>query len=360
MAVPELLLNASVHHQVYLERLKAGETRKVREFLQQVDRELRKRLLMRAEISAYRRAKLNRLLDEIDDLLSRLYGAQLETITADLRDLADYEAGFEVRALQEVVSGVQLAAPAAATVWAAATSDPMSVRGAQGGKLLKPFLKDWSAGEIEAVKNRIRQGAFERQANAEIVRSIRGTKALNYRDGLLETTRRHAQAVVRTAVQHVASTARFQAWERNSDIVTGYRWVSTLDSRTSAQCRSLDGRTFKVGKGPKPPIHIGCRSTTVAELDDGLDFLDRDATRSSEEGPVNADLTYYEWLKRQPAAFQDSTLGSTRGRLLRQGGLSASRFSELQLDRNFKPLTLDEMRALEPQAFERAGIQPSG
>jgi hypothetical protein len=32
------------------------------------------------------------------------------------------------------------------------------------------------------------------------------------------------------------------------------------------------------------------------------------------------------------------------------------RFSELQLDRNFHPLTLDQMKALEPLTFERAGL----
>ncbi|MDF2490951.1 MAG: phage head morphosis protein, partial [Pseudomonas sp.] len=31
-------------------------------------------------------------------------------------------------------------------------------------------------------------------------------------------------------------------------------------------------------------------------------------------------------------------------------------FSELQLDRNFRPLTLEQMKGLEPLAFERAGI----
>lgn len=356
MATPEALINSTVRHAVYLERLKAGEVRQMVDFLQDADREIRKKLLFRSEIAAYKRDKLNRLLKEIDSLLTGLYATQVDGLLSNLKELAEYEAGFEARNLNAVVSGITFAVPAANTVWSAATLDPMSVRGAAGGKLLEPFLRDWAAGEVAAITNRIRQGAFEGQTNAEIVRSIRGTKALRYKDGLLEISRRHAQAVVRTAVQHVASAARRQTWERNADLLSGYQWVSTLDSRTTQQCRSLDGKTFKLGEGPMPPLHIGCRSTTVAELDDGLDFLDEGATRSSLTGPVDADLTYYQWLKRQPAAFQDSAIGPTRGKLLRNGGLSAERFSELQLDRNFQPLTLDEMRQLEPQAFARAGI----
>lgn len=356
MATPDALIDSTVRHAVYLERLKAGEANQMADFLKDADREIRRKLLMRSEIAAYKRDKLNRLLKEIDTLLTALYAKQTAGLIGSLKELAEYESGFEARSLNAVVGGVTFAAPAAGTVWAAATQDPMSVRGAQGGKLLEPFIADWSHSEVEAVKNRIRQGAFEGQTNAEIVRSIRGTKALRYKDGLLETTRRHAEAIVRTAVQHVASTARKQTWGRNADLVTGYRWVSTLDSRTTTQCRSLDGQTFDVGDGPMPPLHIGCRSTTVAELDDGLDFLDKDGTRSSENGYVDADLTYYQWLKRQPAAFQDLAVGPTRGKLLRNGGINAERFAQLQLDRNFQPLTLAEMRQLEPQAFARAGI----
>ncbi|MAC14267.1 MAG: phage head morphogenesis protein [Alcanivorax sp.] len=356
MAVPEALVDSTVRHAVYLERLKSGEANQMVNFLQEVDREIRKKLLFRSELAAYKRDKLSRLLKEIDSLLTGLYAKQTAGLLGSLKELAEYEAGFEARNLNSVVSAASFAVPAITTVWSAATLDPMSVRGSQGGKLLDPFIKDWARSEVEAVKNRIRQGAFEGQTNAEIVRSIRGTKALRYKDGLLDTTRRHAEAIVRTAVQHVASTARKQTWDSNADLVTGYRWVSTLDSRTTTQCRSLDGQTFEVGDGPMPPLHIGCRSTTVAELDDGLDFLDKDATRSSVNGYVDADLTYYQWLKRQPAAFQDSAIGPTRGKLLRNGGINAERFAQLQLDRNFQPLTLNEMRALEPQAFERAGV----
>jgi len=37
-----------------------------------------------------------------------------------------------------------------------------------------------------------------------------------------------------------------------------YRYLATLDSRTSAICRSLDGKEFKYGDGPLPPVHFNC------------------------------------------------------------------------------------------------------
>ena len=47
-------------------------------------------------------------------------------------------------------------------------------------------------------------------------------------------------------------------------------------------------------------------------------------------------------------------IGPQRGKLLRDGGLSSEKFGELQLSKSFEPLTLDEMRKLEPEAFKEA------
>lgn len=99
-----------------------------------------------------------------------------------------------------------------------------------------------------------------------------------------------------------------------------------------------------------------CRCTTVPVLKEQYQYLSEGEERSSDKGPVDANLTYYEWLKQQPAAFQDEALGPTRGQLLRDGGLSAERFGRLNLGRDFKPMTLDEMRRKEPGAFRRAGL----
>jgi len=71
---------------------------------------------------------------------------------------------------------------------------------------------------------------------------------------------------------------------------------------------------------------------------------------------VDAKQSYYDWLKTQDEHFQIDALGPTRAKLFRNGGLSAERFAQLNLGTNFEPLTLAEMRKLEPKAFERAGL----
>lgn len=123
----------------------------------------------------------------------------------------------------------------------------------------------------------------------------------------------------------------------------------------NSQCRTLDQQVFELGKGPRPPLHHNCRSTVLIVLKDEYAGRGNINKRASKDGPVDNE-SYYSWLNKQPKDFQDDVLGETRGKLLRSGGLSADKFAALQLDKNFKPLTLDEMRSREPMAFKKAGL----
>ena len=101
-----------------------------------------------------------------------------------------------------------------------------------------------------------------------------------------------------------------------------------------------------MGRGPMPPIHIGCRSTINFVLDDslGLQELDEGGTRASKTGPVPANQTYYDWLKTQPKSFQVDAIGKQRAEWLTDGKLNSEQFARLNLNKNFEPLTLEEMR----------------
>lgn len=355
MATAELLIEAATRNAVLIERLKAGEVEKIDPFLRRIDKDLRDKL-SRDTLTGYSRNRLEDLLRTIDAMLAQIHGEYTAQLMLDLFDVAAYEAQFEARSLDQVLVNIAAAVPTIQAVQAAVRVQPLSVTGQDGGKLLDAFVADWTQAERNRVTGAIRMGFVQGETNQQVINRIRGTKALKYSDGLLAITRRNAEAVVRTGIQHAANVARMETWKTNSDVVTGYRWVSTLDGRTSSQCRSLDGRLFKMGKGPVPPAHIRCRSTTAAELDARYAFLDEGATRSSKDGYVDATETYYSWLQKQPAEFQRIALGAERAKLFREGGLSAERFAELQLDRNFKPLTLEQMKALEPEAFRVAGL----
>lgn len=120
--------------------------------------------------------------------------------------------------------------------------------------------------------------------------------------------------LVRTSINQVANAASMAVYESNQDVTKEYRYVATLDGRTSAICRALDGKRFPYGQGPVPPQHFGCRSKVVAVIDyEGLGFPELDSefkTRASKGGQVPVNTTYGQWLKDQPYETQKEVLGA--------------------------------------------------
>jgi hypothetical protein len=109
----------------------------------------------------------------------------------------------------------------------------------------------------------------------------------------------------------VANTASQQVYEANQDITQKYRYVATLDSRTSSICAALDGQEFPYGRGPMPPQHFNCRSTTVPVIDyEALGLIPpAEGKRAASGGMVSSNTNYGQWLKDQPRNVQEDVLG---------------------------------------------------
>lgn len=348
------LIALTTRHQVLLERLKTHEARNLAGVMDEVDRAIREELAVLdvEKMSDLSRSKLQSLLKELRKQQVKLQQKAVLAFTKRLSTIADYEEEFEGKAFA-TATGTKLGSLKAGAAYQRALSWPMSAT----GSTLKPFIQDWSDTQVKAVANAVQKAWGQGWTIPQLQQAIRGTRKAGYKDGLVAASKRQAEAVARTSIQHVSTSSRTALWQEHEDVITGYRFVATLDGKTTTQCRSLDQRVFPLGEGPTPPLHVNCRSTIVPELSEDLDFLDKGATRSSKDGYVDAKLSYYEWLKTQPEAFQNEVLGQTRAQLFRDGGLSAEKFAALNLDRNFEPLTLEEMKAKEPIVFERAGVE---
>ena len=130
---------------------------------------------------------------------------------------------------------------------------------------------------------------------------------------LTRVTNSQVLTLVRTSVNQVANAASQQVYEANQDITKRYRYVATLDTRTSAICRALDGREFEYGKGPKPPQHFNCRSTTVPVIEQEEDETPLPVgRRAAQGGMVPANQSYGEWLSKQSKSRQAEALGESR------------------------------------------------
>ena len=153
-------------------------------------------------------------------------------------------------------------------------------------------------------------------------------------------------ALVRTSINQVANSASQQVYEANQDITKKYRYVATLDSRTSSICAALDGREFEYGKGPMPPQHFNCRSTTVPIIDPDILPPSTIAKRASADGPVPINTSYGQWLKDQPLSVQQDVLGPGKvpyfNRLVDKYG-ARDAMAKLVRD-DGSELTLDQLR----------------
>ncbi|MBV7475387.1 phage minor head protein [Pseudoxanthomonas sp. PXM05] len=361
------LQDEAIDHAVDLQRYSMDVVRRMIALLNRSDARLAAQLseaLLRLDAASFTVERLEATLAAVRATNRAAYDAILVALESDLRNFAEYEAAYEVRALHSPMpAAVALQVPVygvpAEQVYAAALARPFQ------GRLLADWVANLEESRATAIRNAVRLGFVEGRTVPEIVRSIRGTRALNYADGLLARPRRELEAVVRTAISHTAQTARQLTYDANADIVKALKWVSTLDGRTSPMCRIRDGLEYtatvphkpvgghKVPWGDGPGrLHFNCRSVSVPVLKSWRELgLDADevppATRASMDGQVPADTTYGSWLARQSAARQDEILGPERGRLLRSGEVSFDKFYD---DRG-RWLTLDQLR-------QREGLTP--
>lgn len=306
--------------------------------------------------------RLEVLLESVRRLNVDAYAKVDSALREELQGLTHLEVAFQSGTLAKNLPPViDVARIDLEQVYAGAMARPF-----QGG-LLSDFIKDQEAYKAKLIRRTIADGYVQNRTTDEIVRQLRGTKALAYRDGILEVTRREAAAIARTAISHTSQFAKDRVAEANADILSKLQWLSTLDGRTTPECQVRDNKTYTLkhdpidheypwGAGPGR-LHWQCRSTyamiTKSWKDFGIDAKEfTPAQRASMDGSVPADTDYADWLKRQSPERQDSILGPTRGALLRDGKLTLDDMR----DTWGKPLTLEQLRALYTDAFKRAGL----
>lgn len=369
-AVNDLLQDAAVSHAVDLQQFGNGLVARIIATLNRSDADLVARLQAALDglpASAASVERIEALLASVRALNLQAYQQIERELTAELRALADYEAGhqlalFEATIPPQIITRVGVAAVNVDQVFAAAMARPFQ------GRLLREWAQDIGEARMVRIRDAVRMGFVQQESIGQVVQRIRGTRARGYKDGLLEIDRRGAAAVARTAISHVASFTRDRFHEQNADLVKAEAWTSALDSRTSEGCRIRDGKQYTPGDhkpiGHKVPwlggpgrLHWQCRSTSVPVLKSwrelGIDIDEVPAgTRASMDGQIPSDTTFAAWIKRQSAARQDQVLGATRGRLMRAGGLDLPAF----YDNKGTMLTLDELRERDAAAFRRAGL----
>jgi len=348
------ILDAAIRHMVYLERYKASEVKRIKKILdsdiipdieQKLQARLEKIIERGFDTGAITTRRLRELKAELKTLSNKMASRLEKELSGQLDLFAVDELAWQERAIVAATPAVKLGKPAAAQIAGLANKVPFA------GFTLDEWAGSLSASTQRSLTQVIQRGIVQGQTTPQIMQAIRGTRAMNYKDGVMEVTRRQAEAITRSAVQHVANETRNELFKENADLLDGVQFVATLDSRTTEICASLDGKVFKIGEPhPQPPLHVNCRSAMIPVVKGAPRGV---GTRASASGQVSAKTTYGDWLKRQPVAVQNDVLGVTKAKLFRNGGLKIDKFVGADL----KPLTLDELREKESAAFKKANIE---
>lgn len=346
MAIPDLF-DATVRHQVGLTRFSTSVVNRLVALLNRAEPDLVAQILLaldRLPAESFTVERLELVLQSFRSMNAALHEQIRQVLTGELQAFSAYEAGFQARMLNDT-AGVSFTAATGEQVYSAALARPFQ------GVLLREALAGVEASAAKRVRDAIRIGYIEGEPIDRIVRRIRGTRAAGYADGILDWPRRDIATVTRTAVAHTASVARMKTYEANE--IQRYEWVSTLDSKTSMVCMGRSGKVYEVGKGPLPPAHMNCRSTTVPLLaGQSKIFGQRPSIDYHDDRPkaklVDANTTFAQWLKSQPAEVADDMLGPTRAKLWRDGKIEIDRFT----DSTGRVYSLEELRRRDAALFD--------
>jgi SPP1 gp7 family putative phage head morphogenesis protein len=174
------------------------------------------------------------------------------------------------------------------------------------GATLQSSFRRLAGKQAEVFTKEVRNGLLLGESSDKIARRLRRQ--------LIAVPNNQIKAMVRTSVNQVANAASQAVYSQNQEITKRYRYIATLDSRTSAICRALDGRTFKYNEGPTPPQHFNCRSTTVPIVDyKGLKISPpKPGKRRSSGGLVPANQHYGQWLFDQSKEVKADVLGASK------------------------------------------------
>ena len=248
-------------------------------------------------------ARLRAILAQLKDSLNTWSGGSITALSTELQGLAELQSDFVTDQLRKAlpagartaVNTVEISPQFAQSV---VTTDPTqigvitlsddlyaAVQGApqtysltatQGsmitlpnGEVVSKAFRGIAVDQSERFSQVVRNGLLTGESTPSIAKRLIGqlqfgesaktARQLVAAGGeLTAVADNQIMALVRTSINQVANAASQQVYEANQDITKKYRYIATLDTRTSARCRALDGREFEYGKGPLPPQHFNC------------------------------------------------------------------------------------------------------
>ncbi len=343
MSTRRKMVDATTRHQIFLQRYAGTQTKQLLTFIKNLT--IKAQTLLDNAGTELNKARYVKMIAGFKDYAQALNNSMANSVTKNLKELVKYEAAFTDRIVNQAANtdkvGFETIIPTTAQLNAAAftTIIDTKIGTGVGAETVGDTLEKFGAKVAGSMLQSIRQGYATGQTNqqiSDIIGEIAGQKI----------TSNQANAVARTVTNYVANSAKDSFYQENSDLITGYQVVATLDDRTTLECAALDGQVFDKDEFEAPPYHWNCRSTYIGVIDPQYSVSSPDAVRPSKGSDgteeVPAGTTYNSWLRGQSEEFQDEVLGKTRGDMFRDGA-SVQSF----VDHNYTPYTVDELKVMD-------------
>ena len=333
-------------HAISLKHMESAKKRRVLGFLQTMEQDILSQmegrgLQFQGSIAGVNReARLNAMLHQIRETISTNYDELKKDSREFLNDFVSMETMDQVDLMNSSIRmplyNVVMTQNAIETI-----VDKSLIRGA--------VMSNWWDRQKDNTQNRIitqiQLGFAEGEGIGDLRRRIIGKATGKWQQiivngqkrrvyervgGIVDISKREADALVRTAIQTLSGRVRDRIYEQNDDIVDQVESVATLDARTTPLCASYDNLRW-TQKSHSPvghskmyyatPRHWNCRSTHIPVMVE-LERLEKQAReagidippsmRASMDGPQPAMRSMDDWLKSKPPEFQRQVIGGKR------------------------------------------------
>lgn len=360
--VNEDLLDNAVRHKIGLKRLQGTIRNKVVSKLNSYDEDIRRSLrqylpdILGPETVGT--GPMPQLMEEIDSISQEAWSEAGSIMGSEMLDATLYEARYQKRNLENTVPlEIDVDTPPEVDLESMVGDNVIDIEDDSTRRDLSGWIDSAKEDRQRRINNEIRMGEAEDLAPQTVERRVMGSDQANEEDGAVHWGRVFAAGIAETALTEFTTNVQNQVAQRNTNLIKGVQWVSTLDLRTTMICMDRDGNVYPYNQGPRPPAHYNCRSTitliTRSWQEMGIDAGEISPdSRASMNGQVPASMDYEQWLNKQARKSRDlveDALGKKRAQLFMDGEIDIEKFT----NRKGEVIDLETLEQRESEVFER-------
>ena len=227
------ILDAQMKHALVVEMFNRQLNDRVQRILTRSDRAVQT-LIRSGDLS-----QIDTIIEAVTTQVNGAYDDVYRIYADDLRKFTSNEVDFQSDVLdRRVGKALRLSRPSKVDIRKAILTTPLTVGGV-GNKKIAGHLRGLASAEIKQIRSGVSQA---------VARGLSSNDAADFifqSDSFLspnKLTRNQLRALVRTSITDVQTYTALETFRANPGVINRYKYIATLDQKTSPICQSLDGK----------------------------------------------------------------------------------------------------------------------